>query len=92
MVILPMSRDAKADLIKATQEDTHLQMLIKVITNGFPVKATDLPDEIRHYFNFKEELSHLNGLIFKGDKIVVPKSEEPSLLKSIHQGHFVKQS
>lgn len=87
-VILPMSLDAKEELITATKEDLHLQLLLKTIIQGFPEKATELPTELRHYFNFKEELGYLNGIIFKGNKIIVPKSQIPGMLKNIHHGHL----
>lgn len=91
-VILPMSLDATEELINATKEDPHLQSLLKTIMQGFPEKAIELPTELQHYFNFKEELSYLKGIIFKGDKIVVPKSQIPKMLKHIHQGHLGIQS
>ncbi|CAG4931717.1 unnamed protein product [Colias eurytheme] len=87
-VILPMSLDAKEELIKATKEDQHLQLLMKTIKQGFPETMKELPTELQHYFNFKEELSYLKGIIFKGDKIVVPASQIPKMLKNIHQGHL----
>ncbi|GLV37576.1 hypothetical protein CBL_20388 [Carabus blaptoides fortunei] len=59
---------------------------------GFPEKVMEFPTELRHYFNFKEELSHVKGIILKGDKIVVPKLQIPKMLKHIHQGHLDIQS
>lgn len=91
-VILPISLDAKGELIQATEEDPHLQLLLKTIMHGFPERADELPAELRHYFNFKEELTYLKGLIFKGEKIIVPKTQIPRMLRSIHQGHLGIQS
>lgn len=65
-----MSLDAKEELITATKEDPHLQLLLQTIIQGFPEKVSELLTE--HTFNFKEELSYLKGIIFKGNKIVVP--------------------
>lgn len=91
-VVLPMSLDAREELNVATKEDPHLQLLLKTIMQGFPENINDLPTELQHYFNFKEELSYFKGIILKGDKIVVPKSQIPKMLKSIHQGHLGIQS
>ncbi|CAH2097604.1 unnamed protein product [Euphydryas editha] len=91
-IILPMSINAIDELINATKEDPDLQLLIKTIMQGFPDTVKDLPPELQHYFNFKEELSYYKGIIYKGDKIVVPKSQIPKMLKSIHQGHLGIQS
>ena len=37
-VILPMSIDAREELIKATKEDSHLQWLLNTIMQVFPEK------------------------------------------------------
>lgn len=92
MMILPISQQAKSDLIHATIDDPECQMLINAIIQGFPERADQLPLEIRHYFNFKEELAYYEGIIFKGDKICVPKSLIPRMLKNIHTGHLGVQS
>ncbi|XP_062526842.1 uncharacterized protein K02A2.6 [Bombyx mori] len=91
-IILPTTFDYTEELIKATKEDPHLQLLLKTIMKGFPEKADQLPTELHHYFNFKEELTYFKGLIFKGHKIVVPKTQIPQMLKYIHQGHLGIQS
>lgn len=77
-----MSFDAKEELITATKKNPHLQLLLQTIIQGFPEKVSELPTELQHYFNFKEELSYL-----KENKIVGPKSQIPKMLKNIHQGH-----
>lgn len=64
-----MSLDAKAELITATKEDPHLQLLRQAIIQGFPEKISKLPTELQHYFNFKEELSYLKGIIYKYIKL-----------------------
>lgn len=81
------------ELIKPTKEDQHLQLLLKTIKRGFPEKNTELPAKLQYYFNFKEELTYLKGIIFKGHKIVVPKSQITKMLKNINQGtsRYTKQ-
>ena len=73
-----MSIDAREEVIKATK-DSHLQLLLKTIMQGFQEKVNELPMELQHYFNFKEELTYLKGIIFKGDKLVVAKLLTPNL-------------
>ena len=41
-----MSLGAREELFKATKEDSHLQLLLKTIMQGFPEKVNELPAEL----------------------------------------------
>ena len=45
-------------------------------------------DCIKPYFTFRDELAVVNGLILKGDRILVPKSLCEQCLKCIHKSHM----
>ncbi|XP_055708814.1 uncharacterized protein K02A2.6-like [Phlebotomus papatasi] len=76
----------------STQEDPVLNKLIKFIMKGWPETSDEVPKSIRNYFTFREELSFTEGLIFKGDKVVVPETERKGALKNIHAGHIGVQA
>ena len=40
------------------------------------------------FAGFKEELSESNGILFKGERIIVPKILQKEMLKRLHQGHL----
>ena len=56
-----------------TQKYDALQQLKIFITNGWPKQKSDLTGEILSYWSFQEELSVINGTIYKGQRIVIPK-------------------
>lgn len=86
-VILALTKEAENRFKKATAADVQLQLLKKFIDQGWPVNSKKVPVEIRHYFAFKEELSHVDGILFKGDRCIVPASERKKTLEGLHQGH-----
>ena len=47
-----------------------------------------MPAELIHYFQVRSELSIMEGLIFKGDKIVIPESLQKEMKERIHMGHM----
>ena len=52
-----------------------MQLLIDHINNGFPESSTKVPDSIKAYFSYRDELSVCNGIILKGhNRIVIPES------------------
>lgn len=61
---------------------------VHYIIHGFPDEKLKVPSEIQHDFNLSKELSVYDWLVFKSDKILVPKSEIPRILSQIHTGHW----
>lgn len=87
-IILTVSSKVKHELIQATREDEELEKLKTFIHNGFPDILKNISPGLKHYSCFQDELAEYEGIIFKGEKIVVPKSLIPKMLTNIHRGHL----
>ena len=71
---LPVSA-AQVDAIrKHTEEDDELQELIKVILIGWLEDKSQVPNLALPYYNVCNELTVQNGVIFGGERVVVPLS------------------
>ena len=73
-----------------TRRDEGLQKLRSVILQGWPQTKKDLPSEVQSYWNYRDELTVNDGLVYKGDLVVIPRSminagqtPSPSLWNSI---------
>ena len=55
-----------------TEADESLQVLKTVIQRGWPEHSSNVPSIISTYFNMPNEMSIQDGLIFKGERVVVP--------------------
>lgn len=86
-LVLAMSDEAKARFQQATLKEDELQELTKVIQRGWPHSIKDVDSSIKKYFNFREELSIYEGLIFKSNKVLVPSSEKTRIIADLHAGH-----
>lgn len=84
---LPVSTDKMGELKEATRTDETLQQLKFTIRRGWPRKIGSLPQELQHYWNVRDELHEAEGLLFLGDRIVVPKKLRPDMLQLIHESH-----
>lgn len=51
-------------IAEATKRDDQLQMLKKVISDGWPDRRADAPLEVIQFWDFREELSTYNGVIY----------------------------
>ena len=70
-----------------TNCDENLKMMKKLIVTGWPTKA-EVPHTLMPYHQFRDELSVQDELIFKNDRILVPKSMRSEVLSRIHCSHL----
>ncbi|OWF56513.1 Transposon Ty3-I Gag-Pol polyprotein [Mizuhopecten yessoensis] len=88
---LPVT-DAKLDEIRrATQQDGTMNRLARVIVDDWPDERHDCTSDMFPYWNFREELTVINGLVFKGTRIVIPLKLRSEMLKKIHHGHLGRE-
>ena len=62
-----------AQLQKATEQDPVMQTLKSTILVGWPDTREQVPISIREYWNFKEDLTLHNGILFKSQRIIIPR-------------------
>jgi transposase InsO family protein len=56
--------------------------------DGWPQTKPETPLEIRPYWSYRDEISGYDGLIFKGDRVIVPHVLRPEMLDRIHAAHL----
>ena len=59
-----------------------------MITDGWPENKHDTPLGARAYFNERDELHFEDGLVFKGNRLIVPRTLRKEMLDIAHQGHI----
>ena len=65
-----------------------MQQLIKYISEGWPTRQQDVIQQLQSHHTFKEEMSVIDGLIFKGERIVIPTALQAKALQAIHRSHM----
>ena len=71
----------------ATLLDTVLQELGTVIMEGWPNDRRRVSDRLLPYFSYRDELTIQDGVIFRGERIVVPTSLRHSMKEKVHAGY-----
>ena len=69
----------------ATKEDMVLKELEKAIKTGW--QGSSKGKVLKPYLQFKDELLVEDGLIFEGDKLVIPHTMRGGMMQLVHQGH-----
>ena len=88
MKYLPVSEERLLLIQQDTEADESLQVLKAVIQKGWPEHKSNVPSIISPYFNMRDEMSIQDGLIFKGERVVVPRASRSELLRRIHSSHL----
>ena len=71
----------------ATDSDETLQAVKIMIKKGWPDKKSRLPPVTVPYYHLRDELVMQDGLIFRGDCLIVPKSLRRQTIKELHVSH-----
>ena len=66
----------------------ELHALYAMIQVGWPETKQQVPHSIRQYWDTRDELAVLDGVIYRGMRIVILPSMRPAMLTVIHGTHF----
>lgn len=71
----------------ATASDVNLCTLQNFIVGGFPSDSTDIPFDIRPYWQYRDNLSIIDGVVMYNDRIVVPVALRGRICQVLHAAH-----
>ena len=83
---ISISEPKYAELQQNTANELH--ELYAMIQGGWPESKQQVPHSIRQYWDARDELAVLDGVVYRGMRIVVPPSKKPAMLEIIHGTHL----
>ena len=84
---LPFSAQLKSQLQLATLEDHCLQLLQQLSKVGWPSDRRRAPEEVRPRWNVRDQVYEAEGLMFLGEKLIVPPRLRKDMLNLVHESH-----
>ena len=63
-----------------TENDMVLIKLRETVLQGWPKIKQKVDPCLREYWNFRDELSEMDGFLLKGERLIVPKSMHKEML------------
>ena len=76
---LPIAEERLEEIRRETRNDPSLQELKCVITLGWPEDKSKVAPQVHPFFSIRDELTIQDGLIFRGQRVVVPQSLRPMI-------------
>ena len=83
--MISISKDKYSEIKEMTKKELHV--LHENILNGWPDTKSESAFEVREYWDSRDQVSVLDGIINKGLRIVIPPSMLGSMLK-LHKSHL----
>ena len=76
------------DIIEATIKDCQLTKLKTYVVDGFPKHKHECTEDIHSFFDYRESLTIIDGMVMKDKRIVIPESLCEDALKVLHRSHM----
>ncbi|KAF7261782.1 hypothetical protein EG68_01362 [Paragonimus skrjabini miyazakii] len=73
-------------------DDEEMKKFEEQIRNGWPDNARQVSELIRPYFKARHELTTDNGLVFRGERLVIPRAARIVTMQEIHRSHLGMRS
>lgn len=77
-----------AKIVEICNNDPEMVTLKEAVVNGWPSDKSLVPKNIKCYWNFKEEITEANGLLLKGNRLIIPNDLRKEMLNRIHYNHL----
>ena len=89
---LPIREERLKELRVETEKDNVLQCLTKTVLTGWPELRNSLPLCLTPFFHIRDELTVQNGLLFRGERVIVPQAMQSKMMKLVHTAHLGVES
>jgi hypothetical protein len=70
------------------EEDEEMKQLAEQIADGWPDDKRKVAGVVRPYFKIRDELTTEDGLIFRGERLVVPRAVRSAMINELHRSHL----
>ncbi len=84
---LAVSESTLVQIKEQTEADSHLQALVRIVKEGWPSTQAEVPPALRVYHPFRDELTVQNGVILKGERLIVPAGMRAEMKEKLHHNH-----
>lgn len=84
---LPATEEVKERFQRSTKADKITAQLLEFVDNGWPA-LHDCPSDVKHYWGFQDEITQIHDILYKGQRMIVPKDMRQYVKEKVHMGHL----
>ena len=83
----PLKPSCLDEIHEKTNTDETLKLLKQTVMEGWPENKGLLLKPLTPYFDYRDELTVQDGIILRGERIVIPSSIHCEMKQKVHAGH-----
>ena len=83
---LPATEQRLAEIKQCQEDDLVCKQIAEYCQTGWPDKKS-VVDAVKPYYTISPEISLHEGLLMRGNRIIIPTSLQKSVLTQLHTGH-----
>lgn len=83
-----MSSRRMDEVTTATQADHQIKVVTQLVHDSWPTSWKLSPKQALEYRYHRDEFTKIDGSIFKGHKIVLPRDLRHNVTEAVHLGHM----
>ena len=73
---------------RKTEHNADMQLLKQHVSDGFPKAKSCLSESIHSFYDYRESLSIVDGVIMKGQRVIILASLRCKTLETLHSSHM----
>ena len=85
---LPMSNQRKQKVHCAITEDETMVKLSQTLAGVWPRHRSDRDPLIRQYWPIRDKLLVFQGVVYAGERVVIPNNMRSERLQKLHESHL----
>jgi transposase InsO family protein len=85
---IPASPEKLETIREATKTDQSFTKLRNYVHYGWPTHKSSLPLDLQPYWAIRDEIHEEDGILFVGEKLIVPVSQRREILEKLHESHL----
>ena len=85
---LPIKRDRLDEIRVATERNESLSCLKNTNLKGWPPNKDAVPNSLTPYFSYRDEQTVQDGVILRGERVVIPAAMRPDIKVKVHAGYM----
>ena len=72
-------------ITEETSKDPVVAVLHKVVLSGWPSERKEVPEQIKIYWDSRDEITVYDGILYTSHQVIVPASLRPEMLRKIYK-------
>ena len=85
---IPMSNERLKELKDETAKDGTMQRIMEYVKKGWPKKRDECEQSTKPLWQSQGELTIQDGLLYRGEQLVIPLALRSMMKRKIHEGHL----